>query len=80
MEAGLKKYKPDIIISVHPLMQHIPLLVLKWQNLQNKVAFVTVITDLNTCHPTWCVKLNHCLFSTSILLLNFVYFYEVKFS
>ncbi|XP_074573468.1 putative monogalactosyldiacylglycerol synthase 3, chloroplastic [Curcuma longa] len=53
VEAGLKKYKPDIIISVHPLMQHIPLLVLKWKNLQNKVVFVTVITDLNTCHPTW---------------------------
>ncbi|ONK70367.1 uncharacterized protein A4U43_C05F32990 [Asparagus officinalis] len=47
------KYKPDIIISVHPLMQHIPLWVLKWQNLQNRVIFATVITDLNTCHPTW---------------------------
>ncbi|CAD5169024.1 unnamed protein product [Musa acuminata subsp. malaccensis] len=53
VEAGLKKYKPDIIISVHPLMQHIPLWVLKWQNLQKRVVFVTVITDLNTCHPTW---------------------------
>ncbi|KAJ0969163.1 hypothetical protein J5N97_022040 [Dioscorea zingiberensis] len=53
VEAGLKKYKPDIIISVHPLMQHIPLWVLKWQGLLNRVVFVTVITDLNTCHPTW---------------------------
>lgn len=53
VEAGLKKYKPDIIISVHPLMQHIPLSVLKWQGLQKRVVFVTVITDLNTCHPTW---------------------------
>ncbi|XP_073010067.1 probable monogalactosyldiacylglycerol synthase 3, chloroplastic [Typha latifolia] len=53
VEAGLKKYKPDIIISVHPLMQHIPLWVLKWQGLQSRVLFVTVITDLNTCHPTW---------------------------
>ncbi|XP_043702536.1 monogalactosyldiacylglycerol synthase 2, chloroplastic-like [Telopea speciosissima] len=53
VEAGLMEYKPDIIISVHPLMQHIPLLVLKWQSLQKKVVFVTVITDLNTCHPTW---------------------------
>ncbi|KAK6156541.1 hypothetical protein DH2020_010789 [Rehmannia glutinosa] len=25
VEAGLMEYKPDIIISVHPLMQHIPL-------------------------------------------------------
>nr|GMC58632.1 monogalactosyldiacylglycerol synthase 2, chloroplastic-like [Ipomoea batatas] len=47
------EYKPDIIISVHPLMQHIPLLVLKWQGLQKKVIFVTVITDLNSCHRTW---------------------------
>ncbi|CAD5180365.1 unnamed protein product [Musa acuminata subsp. malaccensis] len=54
MEAGLKKYKPDIIIGVHPLMQHIPLWVLKWQNLQKRVIFETVITDLGTCHPTWC--------------------------
>ncbi|XP_042493446.1 monogalactosyldiacylglycerol synthase 2, chloroplastic-like [Macadamia integrifolia] len=53
VEAGMMEYKPDIIISVHPLMQHIPLLVLKWQGLQKKVVFVTVITDLNTCHPTW---------------------------
>ncbi|KAG9151388.1 hypothetical protein Leryth_024439 [Lithospermum erythrorhizon] len=53
VEAGLMEYRPDIIISVHPLMQHIPLWVLKWQGLQKKVVFVTVITDLNTCHRTW---------------------------
>ena len=53
--AGLMKYRPDIIISVHPLMQHIPLWVLKWQSLQRKVPFFTVVTDLNTCHPTWFV-------------------------
>ena len=53
VEAGLMEYKPDIIISVHPLMQHIPLWVLKWKGLDKKVIFVTVITDLNTCHRTW---------------------------
>lgn len=53
IEAGLMEYKPDIIISVHPLMQHIPLWVMKRQGLQKKVIFVTVITDLNTCHRTW---------------------------
>ncbi|XP_078438529.1 putative monogalactosyldiacylglycerol synthase 3, chloroplastic isoform X2 [Wolffia australiana] len=53
VEEGLMKYRPDIIISVHPLMQHIPLLVLKWQRLHMNVVFVTVVTDLNTCHPTW---------------------------
>ncbi|EOA30514.1 hypothetical protein CARUB_v10013637mg [Capsella rubella] len=53
IETGLMEYKPDIIISVHPLMQHIPLWVMKRQELQKKVIFVTVITDLNTCHRTW---------------------------
>ncbi|WOG91308.1 hypothetical protein DCAR_0310556 [Daucus carota subsp. sativus] len=61
VEAGLMEYKPDIIISVHPLMQHIPLIVLKWQRLQEKVIFVTVITDLNTCHRTWFhPRVNRC--------------------
>ncbi|XP_034893259.1 monogalactosyldiacylglycerol synthase 2, chloroplastic [Populus alba] len=61
VEAGLMEYKPDIIISVHPMMQHIPLWVLKWQGLQKKVIFVTVITDLNSCHPTWFhPRVNRC--------------------
>ncbi|GAB2216147.1 hypothetical protein Droror1_Dr00023916 [Drosera rotundifolia] len=53
VEAGLMEYKPDIIISVHARMQHVPLWVLKWQGLQKKVIFVTMITDLNSCHRTW---------------------------
>ncbi|KAK7274425.1 hypothetical protein RIF29_15512 [Crotalaria pallida] len=61
LEAGLMEYKPDIIISVHPLMQHIPLLVLQWQGLLKKVIFATVITDLNTCHGTWFnPRVNRC--------------------
>ncbi|KAK7281609.1 hypothetical protein RIF29_09751 [Crotalaria pallida] len=61
VEAGLMEYKPDIIISVHPLMQHIPLLVLQWQGLLKKVIFATVITDLNTCHRTWFnPRVNRC--------------------
>lgn len=71
------EYKPDIIISVHPLMQHIPLWVLKWQGLQKKVIFVTVITDLNTCHRTWLVDyLNKnylCLFKTHFHILLIVF-------
>ncbi|KAH0450275.1 hypothetical protein IEQ34_020967 [Dendrobium chrysotoxum] len=53
VEAGLRKYKPDIIISVHPLMQHIPLWVLKWKSHQKDILFLTVITDLNSCHRAW---------------------------
>ncbi|KAI8527200.1 hypothetical protein RHMOL_Rhmol12G0057300 [Rhododendron molle] len=31
VEAGLMEHNPDIIISAHPFMQHVPLKVLKWQ-------------------------------------------------
>ncbi|XP_020583850.1 monogalactosyldiacylglycerol synthase, chloroplastic [Phalaenopsis equestris] len=54
---GLMKYQPDIIISVHPLMQHVPLRVLRAKGLLNKIVFTTVVTDLSTCHPTWFHKL-----------------------
>ncbi|CAH8360706.1 unnamed protein product [Eruca vesicaria subsp. sativa] len=54
---GLMKYQPDIIISVHPLMQHVPLRVLRSKGLLDKIVFTTVITDLSTCHPTWFHKL-----------------------
>lgn len=50
---GLMKYQPDIIISVHPLMQHVPLRVLRAKGLLDKIVFTTVVTDLSTCHPTW---------------------------
>ncbi|XP_057539362.1 monogalactosyldiacylglycerol synthase, chloroplastic [Amaranthus tricolor] len=54
---GLMKYQPDIIISVHPLMQHVPLRILRSKGLLQKIIFTTVITDLSTCHPTWFHKL-----------------------
>lgn len=54
---GLMKYQPDIIISVHPLMQHVPLRILRARGLLKKIVFTTVITDLSTCHPTWFHKL-----------------------
>ncbi|KAL2643140.1 hypothetical protein R1flu_010727 [Riccia fluitans] len=50
---GLLKYQPDVIVSVHPLMQHVPIRVLRARGLLNKIPFTTVITDLSTCHPTW---------------------------
>eukprot|EP01018_Ginkgo_biloba_P006725 Gb_01080 [translate_table: standard] len=53
VEKGLRKYQPDIIVSVHPLMQHIPLRIMKSRDLPKKILFTTVVTDLSTCHPTW---------------------------
>ncbi|CAI0438575.1 unnamed protein product [Linum tenue] len=58
---GLMKYQPDIIVSVHPLMQHVPLRILRAKGLLQKIVFTTVITDLSTCHPTW-LELYTCMF------------------
>lgn len=62
---GLMKYQPDIIISVHPLMQHVPLRILRAKGLLKKIVFTTVITDLSTCHPTWSVLPFSCFYSNS---------------
>lgn len=50
---GLLKHRPDVIVSVHPLMQHVPIRLLKARGLLKKIPFTTVVTDLSTGHPTW---------------------------
>ena len=51
------EFDPDLVISVHPLMQHVPLRVLQRRQEQQKELkqppFATVVTDLTSCHPTW---------------------------
>lgn len=55
----IEEYDPDLVVSVHPLCQEIPLRVMK--NLKKssggskEVPFVTVVTDLGGAHPTWWV-------------------------
>jgi 1,2-diacylglycerol 3-beta-galactosyltransferase len=54
--------RADMIISVHPLTQDIPLKIVgkldgtgtsrTWQT-RSKTPFVTVVTDLGSAHPTW---------------------------
>ena len=61
------KYQPDIIISVHPLMQHVPLRVLRSKGLLDKIVFTTVITDLSTCHPTWLSFISQIVHALEIL-------------
>jgi 1,2-diacylglycerol 3-beta-galactosyltransferase len=55
--AAYAAYDPDLVVSVHPLMQHVPLRVLRARvraGLQAAAtAFATVVTDLTTCHNTW---------------------------
>jgi 1,2-diacylglycerol 3-beta-galactosyltransferase len=47
----LEQYTPDLVISVHPLMQEIPRMVL--ERTGRRVPFVTVVTDLVTMAPVW---------------------------
>eukprot|EP00288_Rhodomonas_lens_P017092 CAMPEP_0177696814 /NCGR_PEP_ID=MMETSP0484_2-20121128/4180_1 /TAXON_ID=354590 /ORGANISM="Rhodomonas lens, Strain RHODO" /LENGTH=228 /DNA_ID=CAMNT_0019207809 /DNA_START=137 /DNA_END=820 /DNA_ORIENTATION=+ len=53
-EAYFRAFNPDIVVSVHPLCQHIPINILKRMGGGvRKVPFVTVITDLGSCSATW---------------------------
>lgn len=49
------EYDPDLIVSLHPLLQHVPIQVIEQRARAGlrKPAFATVVTDLTTCHPTW---------------------------
>jgi len=44
-------YAPDLIISVHPLVQEFSLRALR--RMRHRIPFVTVVTDLATAHPLW---------------------------
>eukprot|EP00871_Galdieria_phlegrea_P000712 jgi/Galph1/1641/GphlegSOOS_G326.1 len=46
-------YRPDIIVSVHPLCQTLPLRVLRDMGIRQKIPFATVVTDLGSAHPLW---------------------------
>ncbi|CAM9732018.1 unnamed protein product, partial [Chrysoparadoxa australica] len=51
----IQEYEPDLVISVHPLCQTLPLRVLKamGEGGRRELPFVTVVTDLGGAHPTW---------------------------
>jgi 1,2-diacylglycerol 3-beta-galactosyltransferase len=56
-------HEPDLVISVHPLMQQLALTSLRdWRE---DVPFVTVITDLGTINPLWLFrKADRCFVPT----------------
>ena len=59
----LQAIKPDVIVSVHPFMNHLGLRWLRKAGLS--VPFVTVVTDMVTIHPLWiCPRVTRCLVST----------------
>ncbi len=47
----LQTYEPDLIISVHPLVQEMTLYALNQEGRQR--PYVIVVTDLSTAHPLW---------------------------
>lgn len=67
------EYDPHLIVSVHPLMQHVPIKVLKslvktsgWK--AKSIPFATVVTDLTRCHPTWFHKeVDKCFVATGLV-------------
>ncbi|DBB01119.1 hypothetical protein WJX77_006919 [Trebouxia sp. C0004] len=61
-------YNPDLIVSVHPLLQLVPLTILQNRikaGIQRPIKFATVVTDLTTCHNTWFHKdVDRCFVAT----------------
>jgi hypothetical protein len=55
-----RSYDPDLVVSVHPLMQHINCHVLRERAKRlgraRPTPFATVVTDFTTCHNTWFCK------------------------
>ncbi|MBE2237067.1 MAG: glycosyltransferase [Caldilineaceae bacterium] len=47
----IAQHTPDLIISVHPLLQLVSMLAMARR--ASRVPFVTVVTDLTTAHPLW---------------------------
>lgn len=55
--------KPDIVVSVHPALNHLGV---EWtRKTRPGVPFYTVITDMVTVHPSWvCSEVTRCAVST----------------
>jgi 1,2-diacylglycerol 3-beta-galactosyltransferase len=51
VRAAFEEYRPELIISVHPLLQTVSLWAL--ERMSRRIPFVTVVTDLSTGHPLW---------------------------
>ena len=51
VQALFAPVQPDLIISVHPLMQRVSMMV--EERLPRRIPYATVVTDLTTAHPLW---------------------------
>lgn len=60
----LQKIKPDLVISVHPVLNHTGMDWLAHAGLGH-IPFVTVVTDMVTVHPLWiCPEVTRCIVPT----------------
>jgi len=55
---AIKASNPDMVVSVHPLCQLMPISIVKEMNKNRdenkaKIPFITVVTDLGGAHSTW---------------------------
>jgi len=50
----IEDHDPDLVVSIHPLTQHLALRALEKRGSERKVPFATVVTDLGSAHPWWC--------------------------
>ena len=50
----LERTRPDVIVSVHPLLNHITLQAMR--DIGIRVPFITVITDLVSIHTAWVAR------------------------
>lgn len=62
--------KPDVVVSVHPLCQLMPLSIVSEMNKErlngkSMIPFITVVTDLGGAHPTWFDKRADLIFVPS---------------
>jgi len=63
MTGYLQQIRPDLVVSVHPLMNHLGLQLVAGAGLD--IPFVTVVTDLVTIHPAWIYpQVTRCLVPT----------------
>mmetsp|Transcript_38430 Transcript_38430/g.121073 ORF Transcript_38430/g.121073 Transcript_38430/m.121073 type:complete len:554 (+) Transcript_38430:52-1713(+) len=51
----MREHDPHLVVSMHPLTQHVPLSVLArfGEKRRRQVPFATVVTDLGSAHRTW---------------------------
>jgi len=59
----LKRHPASLVVSVHPMANHVPAQIVHSMN--SGTPFVTVVTDLATAHPLWFApEVDHCLVPT----------------